>query len=611
MKKGRVLLAVTLVLMGASSAGHAASPSRIVFSADRASAVSGVVYRVAPSGHRAVLAHGWRLGAQPTVSPNGRTVAFLAQLKGAVTVDEIGLDGHGLIRVGPTLAAEGQQPYLAWQPHGTVLALTGGSGDFWLVRPGRKPVEVLHGRGALQPSWSPDGRVVTVQALGSLDAFTSSGRRLWTIGGGKGPGAWSPQGLVAAATGKGVDVYSERGSLRFQDPGTVSGSPAWSPAGMLAAVVRHTLEVQTPSGAVVLREPLAGQHELTWDGDRSVVVGSYSGCGCDVKSVEIRTGKTSSTSDRWFDPLSRDGRLAVLTSRSGSGFALQAGPPGGGRKHTYTQLPGCWQYAGWTPAAESLQFAGPSRAIVYASLCSEPEENLYSVASQGGAIREITHVKPYATQPALSPSNGKIAYVWAKYTGISCSGCASSIRVANADGTDVQVLTSPQECTFDSSPTWSPDGQTILFSEDTCNSPGELYTVPASGGAVHDLGVAGSAPAWGPSKIAYAGSRGVWEGNPDGTSAELVGPGGKSPAWSPDGTLAYLVGTTLVVGSSSVKLPFAQVTSLAWSPDGAQFVVTARKTANADPDVYTIGADGRNPVRLTQNYDASGAIWSG
>jgi Tol biopolymer transport system component len=63
------------------------------------------------------------------------------------------------------------------------------------------------------------------------------------------------------------------------------------------------------------------------------------------------------------------------------------------------------------------------------------------------------------------------------------------------------------------------------------------------------------------------------------------------------------------VGSNSVHLPFASVSSLAWSPDGTHFVVVAQKTKTAFPDVYTVKIDGTNPVRLTKNYDASSAWW--
>jgi dipeptidyl aminopeptidase/acylaminoacyl peptidase len=87
---------------------------------------------------------------------------------------------------------------------------------------------------------------------------------------------------------------------------------------------------------------------------------------------------------------------------------------------------------------------------------------------------------------------------------------------------------------------------------------------------------------------------------------------GNQPAWSADGRLAYRIGrfgTTVVVGSTQTKLPFASVTSLAWSPDGTRFVVTASTKGSVAPDVYTVRTDGTDPIRLTKNYDASGVSW--
>lgn len=202
----------------------------------------------------------------------------------------------------------------------------------------------------------------------------------------------------------------------------------------------------------------------------------------------------------------------------------------------------------------------------------------------------------------------------ADLTGLSCKGCSDGIRIADASGQPLRTLTNPDSCTFDDSPTWSPDAATILYSEETCDTTGELFTIPASGGTPHDLGIAGAQPAWGPSKIAYVGSNpsdvGLWTANPDGSDRVEVTPRGTHPAWSSDGRLAFLSGSTLyVAGQSPVTLPFAQVLSLAWSPDGAHFVLTARRKQDIVPDVYIVDSDGTNPVRLTTNYDVFGASW--
>ena len=256
---------------------------------------------------------------------------------------------------------------------------------------------------------------------------------------------------------------------------------------------------------------------------------------------------------------------------------------------------------------------GRSRSLLYASLCYEPFSQLYAVAPDGGTPRELPGAKPYAIEPALSPDGSHIAYSWAQLTGLSCGGCPSQIRVVNADGTGERILTKPDQCTYDVAPTWSPDGQTILYSESGCDNVPDLHTISAAGGSAHDLHVPGASPAWGPSRIAYVDrdkAPGIWTANPDGSEQVRVAKSGTSPAWSADGRLAYLLGsngTTLVVGSSQVSLPFAQVTSLAWSADGTRFVVTARENGAPALDLYTVKTDGSDPVRLTTNYDASGA----
>ena len=101
-----------------------------------------------------------------------------------------------------------------------------------------------------------------------------------------------------------------------------------------------------------------------------------------------------------------------------------------------------------------------------------------------------------------------------------------------------------------------------------CERPSGAASARSPGGRrpVHDLGVAGTQPAWGPTKIAYVGPRGLWTANPDGSDPVEVASTGNDPAWSADGRRAYRLGltsSTVVVGSTQVKLPFALVTSLA------------------------------------------------
>lgn len=614
MTRLRILLATAAIVLPLTAAsGHASPTSTIVFAADRAPSVSGEVYRLAPNGHRVDLSNSPYPDLFPAVSPDGKKVAFIRDLGAAgAHVYEVGINGNGLVRVGPRLprlSEVGCEPALAWQPGGNRLAV--GLCKLWIVRPHSAPIPL--GSAGLQPQWSPDGRVLvgaSPSPTGNsvVRAFSPGGRPLWHV-----PGlwtsSWSSGGLLAVPSKTGVAVYDETGHLLSRTAGQVTGGPAWSPSGQLLAVVAGGwLVVRAPAGEGVLMHKRLGSfpRALAWDGNDRVVVGGYGSCGCKAKSVDVNAGKVSSASSRWFAPLSANRKLAVLTPKSGSGYAIVVAPAAGGKGTTYSHVPVGYS-DGQVPPVQNLQFAGPGRSLVYASYNPEPFSNLYSVASNGGAPRQLTGVKPYAWTPSLSPDGTTVAYAWTPFTGLSCKGCASEIRVASADGANTRVLTKPSmDCTFDVSPTWSPDGQTILFSEGTCDTLGELFTVPAAGGTPHDLGVAGTDPAWGPSRIAYVTESGLMTANPDGSDPVSVAKKGTQPAWSADGRLAYLLGTTVVVGAQHVNLPFAQVTSLAWSPDGTSFVVTARKTKNAAAlDVYTIHTDGTQPVQLTKNYDAS------
>jgi Tol biopolymer transport system component len=622
--------ALLAIPLGVSS-GRAATTPQFVFSADRAPSVSGEIYRLDPSGHRVDLSRSPYQDTNPAVSWDGKRVAFVSDRGGSTAVYTVGIDGRGLKRLGPSLAPlsdAGCTPQLAWQPHGNVLAVAACGnlrGFLWIVRPGRKPLRVMNSKSGIAGlAWSPDGRVVVGSPFsGIARAFSPAGRALWQADG-MCCGSWSAQGLLAFPLGHafGFRVYDETGHARFAASGSLAGNLAWSPAGRLAVIRNHRLEVRTATGALVFGKSISGRHGLVWADEQHVILGGYGSCYCQAKSVEIPSGRVSSASGNWFgNTFSRDGKLVTVTpqAKSGEAFILGVARPAGGAVKTYTHVAGCWGDGVWLPAATSIQFVGASRSLLYQSgnYCDEPFANLYSVSSGGGPAKRLTNAQAQESQPALSSDGSTIAYVWAEFTGLSCKGCSDGIRIVNADGSHGKTLTEPQDCTFDDSPTWSPDSTTILFAEAGCDSSPELFTIPATGGTPHDLKIAGQNPAWGPTQIAYVGSeqadRGLWTANPDGSNSVKVANDGTLPAWSSDGQLAYLVGAgnlTAVVGSTQAKLPFRSVTSLAWSPDGTRFVVTARTTRNGPYDIYTVKTDGTSPVRLTKDYSALGA-WRG
>jgi len=629
-KRGLPLAAAALAIAAGASSGQAAPSSLIVFSADRAPSLSGEIYRVDPNGRVVDLSNSPYQDVDPAVSPDGRRVAFLSDRSGAEGIYEVGIDGRGLVRVAPSLQVTcayfpggAECPELAWQPHGSRLA-TGwsgsGTGGVWIVRRVGAPLHL--DSATVVDGWSPDGRALAVdryirQSESDRELVVSPrGHTLWSVGNvASGSATWSARNALAITTGGGRDgarhavaVYDEKGRLRFRERfGTAEVWPTWSPNGTRLAVASgHMLVVRAATGRVLLRRKLQqalGWGDVGWVGDDRLVLA----VGTGVRMVDLRTGRVRPASKRFLGFTSPGGALAVHFRPRKGGFALQVERTAGGPAKTYTHVPGCSQDGGWSAGIGSLAFVPSSRSLVYASACTSPYPGLYSVPASGGTPRLITQdPRESHTSPALSPDGTKIAYS-TQCNSHLCGG-PGAIDVASMEGQE-RAVTSATKCGADESPTWSPDGTTILFTRFGCNELPELCTVPASGApAVRPLGVSGTQPAWGPSRIAFVSS-GIWTANPDGSDPVHVAGGNDfSPAWSASGQLAYLTitaaGTALVVGTKQTFLPFAHVSSLAWSPDGSRLVITAATTQTAPFDVYTIRPDGTDPVRLTTDYDA-------
>jgi TolB protein len=214
--------------------------------------------------------------------------------------------------------------------------------------------------------------------------------------------------------------------------------------------------------------------------------------------------------------------------------------------------------------------------------------------------------------------NGSIVYSQVRNAG-------QPLWVVQPDGTGAHRLTTG-EGSSDSSPSISPDGQTVAFTR-TDKNGSAIYTIGIDGGgATRLVGAPAMDPTWSPdgSQIAFAGSPGgpygIYVIGADGTNPRIVEGTGEisvgHPTWSPDGASIAFEGTnsapesgatwdiyTTPVDGGGLKnlsqTPNASEITPVWSPDGSRLAfvrdgaVWLRDVATGDESPLTSSTGGQ------------------
>jgi TolB protein len=164
------------------------------------------------------------------------------------------------------------------------------------------------------------------------------------------------------------------------------------------------------------------------------------------------------------------------------------------------------------------------------------------------------------------------------------SGGNTDIYVVNADGGTPQRLTSAPGA--DTSPSYSPDGNRIVFESDRSGTQ-QLYVMDAGGG--------------GQRRISYGGGRYA------------------SPVWSPRGNLIAFtrIGGTFNIGimepsggGQRILTDGWQDEGPSWAPNG-QFVMFNRiARGSGATTLYAVNINGGAPRRMPTPQDGSDPSWS-
>jgi Tol biopolymer transport system component len=338
------VLVVAAVLVGGAAASHASIPA-----GDR---VIGDIYVVFSAGgtRHALTSTAGEYEVQPSVSPDGRTIAYLA--RGGVRL--MNPDGSGQRPLG---TAAGERPQ--WSPDGHRLVYSASNGslcippaqrcvftDVWTVNAdgtgGRKVLD-----GAVHPIWSAAGRRLLFRdfvvgeggdVVDSLKVAWRDGSNVHTlsraeaIDGVRSPPAWSPNGKwIAFNTFNMYESYHrlfvirpDGSHLRQLNYGTY---PAWSPNGKLIAFERD-------HGVWVI--PLTGK--------RARRIGAYGDC------------PTWSPGGKW---------IAYLTNRHEVDSKLVIVRPDGRGRRVLSTAANCYSFGwaepsppSWSRDGRSIYFVG-------------------------------------------------------------------------------------------------------------------------------------------------------------------------------------------------------------------------------------------------------------
>ncbi len=540
-----LFLALAAVTAGttAAEAGTVAQPGKIVFAADRAPSLNGEIYRLDRDGRRVDLSKSPAVDSAPTVSPNGKLVAFKSNHGGKAALYTVRIDGTGLRRVSPffpfgiaTLAA---QNALAWSPDSKRLLAALPSG-IWVS--GRR---IGHG-GTIGIGWSPAGGELAWESNDDVIHIVSpAGRRLWkTVGQGF---AWSATGRLAMTkTSSSIEVYDHHGKRLARFAGA---NAAWSPNGKELATLtgKNLRRLQVRRGGVgrpfVDAYVPATNGVVEWLGNGRLRIFNGDGwVGYDVAHRRAWTLPQGYDDGTYTFPGigTRSGTAVVAPTVAGGQETLHVATLTGGVGPALASATIC----GDDEPFGSLQFTPNGRSLVYQSNCPGPSADIYSVAPDGTGLRQLISTPTDETDPAVSPSGAQIAYT--EQDEGECKGCTQTIWEMHADGSGRHALTKQTDQNTiwtDSAPSFSPDGASIVYSHWTGDAT-RLEVISAGGGASRQL-PKGSYPAWGPHRIAFLDYRG--------TSVETVLPNGSKPvvvakaprfvggpAWSRDGRLAWL-----------------------------------------------------------------------
>jgi Tol biopolymer transport system component len=205
-------------------------------------------------------------------------------------------------------------------------------------------------------------------------------------------------------------------------------------------------------------------------------------------------------------------------------------------------------------------------------------------------LKKLTDHPANDTMPAWSPDGTRIAFISDRDG--DAEKPQSHLFVMNADGSDVEQLTSSDRVDNAALPAWSPDGTRIAIVVSNYQDGSDIFSIDIESRALEDI-------------------------------TENPGQHDTAPAWSPDGTrIAFqsdrsgdfdiFVKNLENFPDNPQQLTNNQQydTAPTWSPDGNYIVYQHHHDADSDSDLFVMNADGSQQTPLiSAAWDEGAADW--
>ncbi len=453
MKRTFLLLLAALLVVAAYSQN--APRHRVLFNRFRMPEVAIFAADADGKNERPLVPHR-QMEYSPSISLDGKWVAFTSEIAGQADIWRVHPDGSGLEQLTNEPSFDDQG---AISPDGSALAFMstrdGGTANLWLLDiASHKYRNLTHNSaGSFRPAWSPDGKWIAFSS--DVGASPTANTQVY-------PGQWE----LMQSTGIYIVRPDGTGLRRISPPGGVAGSPAWSADGR--SIVFYETDV---TGAYLAK---SGRSRT------------------EIVSLEVETGArhqyTASNEVKLWPQFLAGGKIAYIVRSGTDTEGLKLWRPD---RKIETLAKGAVRNPSWS---------GDGKQLVYAKVIHPAStEHLIPTASRDPEF-ELLLSEPF---PSFSPDGKRLLY--SQYGGNGANAGDTSVEVMNADGANKHTLYHENgSSAYDA--VWSPSGNAIALSVGHYfRSPGtpaaQVALINPDGSGFHAIADDGSNngfPSWSP-----------------------------------------------------------------------------------------------------------------